>query len=300
MRYDARRLIGPGRLFEQCNGLFAARGTDEDGRRAEAHGKKIRARRQDPRKRFEGGPGTAAAEIVQCGSERLAQSYEALGIVRGGFERPSSPPCQEIEQRGQDVDMRRGSCDFARSESWRNANQRHAQRRVVREAAVRGFSMIAQRLAVIGRYDDHGALQLPSITKLVEGLSQRRLRPRNFPVVGCTAACEVCRRTIRRVRIEEMHPGEPRPLAAGRRRDPRRRGLQHAIGRTFDEMRARGCARRAVVIVVHVEASVQSESRIEHECSDERARAIAGTVQDLASVAGPSPSRKAPLLRTPW
>ena len=81
-----------------------------------------------------------------------------------------------------------------------------------------------------------------------------------------------------------------RPAAGLTTSSPRRSAPSVAIAGAFF----------AIAIVVDVEAAVEAETRVEDERADERARAIAGTLEHVASVGSAGPRRKRPFVRTPW
>ncbi len=134
-------------------------------------------------------------------------------------ERPSrsagDPIAEQIEDGRQDVRVPGGRGCHPGSEPRRRENQWDPERRIVREQPVGGFSVIAERLSVIGSHDDECAIQLPAIPKLLQGRPQRGVRPRDLGIVRRAVVRERRRCAVGRMRIEQMHPGEPR---ADRRR----------------------------------------------------------------------------------
>ena len=125
---------------------------------------------------------------------------------------------------------------------------------------MRELSVIAEALAVIAGDDDQRGAILRA--KIVEQRCKRRIGRRNLAVVRLAGVLSVEGRwrTVWRVGIEEMDPGEPRlrfPLRlrdpfARERHDGGRRALRHhELGRRV---------RFAESIVVAIEALVQSEA----------------------------------------
>ena len=139
-------------------------------------------------------------------------------------------------------------------------DQRHVQRRLVGEQPVRQLAVIAERFAVIAGDDDQSSDATSRAAASSSGpsaLSTYATSPR----YGLSRYCGVERRRRRvgRMRIEHVHPGEPRLLLPP----------IHAIARGHDH--ARRAARRArsrrlrvpsrPTVVVDVEAAVEAESR---------------------------------------
>ena len=115
-------------------------------------------------------------------------------------------------------------------------DQRHAQRRLVGEDAVRQLAVLAEALAVIGGDDDERLAR--QARQAIEERAERVVGPGDFAgvrIVGI-APRELLRRLVGRVRIEDVHPREPLVrLRAGpgerRRRRRRRRGARAARSR---------------------------------------------------------------------
>ena len=93
-----------------------------------------------------------------------------------------------------------------------------------------GFTVIAERLTVIGRHDDERAIHLAAVAQLLQCCAQRRVGPGYFGVVRSTAPGERVRSLVGRVRIEKVYPREPGTCLTGLwPRDPVRRGPQDVI-----------------------------------------------------------------------
>ena len=87
-------------------------------------------------------------------------------------------------------------------------------------------------------------------------------------------------RAIRRVRIEQMDPREPRLIRGrGRGRYPVAGELRHAVRGPFRKGKRHRSRVAAHRVVVRVESAREAEPRVEHERADERAGAVPGVVQ---------------------
>ena len=190
-----------------------------------------------------------------------------------------------VEDRRQQVDVpHRHAGHFGRRRRAPAAelrdDERHSERRLVREQPVRRLAVIAERLAVIAGDDDEGGGRRAA--QIVEERRKRRVDGGHLAVVRLVRvlAVEGRRRLVRRVGIEDVHPleerrawlallvGEPR---ARERHDGRRRALGHdELGRL---------ARLAEPVVVDVEAGVQPEARVQRKRADEGARRVAGLLE---------------------
>src|SRR6185295_17489660 len=87
-------------------------------------------------------------------------------------------------------------------------------------------------------------------------------------------------RTIRRMRVVEMHP--QKSWLARIRTPPSRRGFEHGTSRTFLIAEIERRRTLAVVVVVDVEAGIESVTRIERIRTDERAGGVAGAMEHRA------------------
>ena len=105
----------------------------------------------------------------------------------------------------------------------RSEDERHAKCRVVDEHAVRFLAVLAQRLSVVGGYDDERAIEASPLVPMVEQHPDDAIGVRDFSV----------RSSIRRssarapadgrgVRVEQVDPGENRPRRPARPASARR------------------------------------------------------------------------------
>ena len=101
-----------------------------------------------------------------------------------------------------------GASDDAGADRRPGQDERHGERRVVREQPVRRLAVFAERLAVIGGDDDDRVVERVSGTKPVEQAAEHRVRIGDFGVVRRAARAIFGRCVVRRVRIEQVHPGE--------------------------------------------------------------------------------------------
>ena len=169
-----------------------------------------------------------------------------------------------------------------RRQRRRAEDQRYRQRGVVGEQAVRGFAVLAERLAVIGGDNHQGVIERVRDPKAFDQPAQHGVGIGDLAVVRCTAGAVLGRRIVRRVRIEQMHPGEPRATHsdAGRRlKDPVAGTRHHLAGTPLGELKRRSFDARQTVVVL-VEAVAEAEAAVQHERADKRTGAVAGRLCD--------------------
>ena len=149
-------------------------------------------------------------------------------------------------------------------------DERHAQRRLIREDAVRRFAVLVERFAVVGGEDDQRPAGRAGLQQRFDQMPDRRVRGRHVPRIRIVAETrrERFRGGVRKMRFVQVHPAERRlprlPFEPGS-------CTCHGLGsRPFllEESRP-GRARQ--VIVVFVEPSLQAEPCLEREGADERA-----------------------------
>jgi hypothetical protein len=128
-------------------------------------------------------------------------------------------------------------------------------------------------------HDDERALAQPEAAELVEHASDQRIVEGDLTVVGgvLEGLVEWGRRRVRRVRIVEVEPREPRRRAiAGPRVEPgRERGhrvVPAALGFDVDDV---GPGRGVHPVVVSLEAAGEAVAPVEDERAHERGGAIA-------------------------
>jgi len=146
-------------------------------------------------------------------------------------------------------------------------DQRYVQRRFVREEAVRRLAVIAECLTVItGEHDERRARRG---TNRVEKRRERAIGRRHLAVVRARGVLAIERsgRTIRRVRLVEVHPREP---AAAARVDPVDGARDHDRTGPLGQQELGAAADIVEASVVDVEASRQTEARVERKGGDER------------------------------
>ncbi len=152
------------------------------------------------------------------------------------------------------------------------------QRRLVGVQAVRLLAVLAQRLAVIaGDHDQRRRL----------GTGEKRRQQRRQVAVGRGHLAKVgvggeargirLGRLVGGVRIEQVDPHEAAPAALPL--PPGERRGHHLVALALGEQELVGAAPLGVVIVVDVEAAVESEPGIERVGADESAGGIAGGMQ---------------------
>ena len=140
-------------------------------------------------------------------------------------------------------------------------DERHPQRRLVGEHAVRELAVFAEAFAVI-RSDDHE--RWPRLSgETIEERAKGEVGPGHFAEVGIgrKPGRPFGRRLIGRVRVVDVHPREPLALLAA---DPVQRRFDDGIGTTLPVARF-GARGRVQSIVVDVEADVQPEAMVERE-----------------------------------
>jgi len=129
---------------------------------------------------------------------------------------------------------------------------------------------------VVGDHDNECTIERVDSAQLIEELPEHRIGVRDFSVVRRAAGSIFGRRFVRRVRIEEVNPGEPggrRSRKAGRQ-NPFAGGLDHVCRSALGESKCRAACRRWKTVVVLVEAAAQSEPTLEDERADESARSV--------------------------
>ncbi len=111
-------------------------------------------------------------------------------------------------------------------------DQRDVERGLISEQAVRLLAVIAERFAVVAGHDDERrAIRCPHI---VEQRRYRRVGRRDFAVIRPAGIPRVerSRRAIRRVRVEQVHPHEPRLISQPTRLDARLKPSRYSVGPT--------------------------------------------------------------------
>ena len=180
----------------------------------------------------------------------------------------------------------------------RRDDERHAQRRVVDQHAVRALAVIAKPLAMIAGDGDDRAIRHPPGAQRVEQARELRIGIRDLAVVGrARARAELGRRGVRRVGIVEVHPHEECGLriadcglttcglttcgltTCGLAIEPGERMIDHDRGGAFgfEAVGRVGVARD--LVVVDVEPLPQPESVIEHERANEGGGVVARALQ---------------------
>ena len=88
-------------------------------------------------------------------------------------------------------------------------DERHGQRCVVGEEPMRPLAVIAERLAVIGGDDNQRALENGGRAQPIDEPAEHRIGIGDLAVVRLAALSVGRRRHVGRMRIEQMHPGQP-------------------------------------------------------------------------------------------
>ena len=174
-------------------------------------------------------------------------------------------------------------------------------RRLVEEDAVRVLAVLAERLAVVARDHDEGAVvQLP-FAETREEAPDRRVDARDLAVVRILREALLVRgrRVVRVVRVVEVHPDEHRP--GGAAVEPgERTGDDLAAAPLLRRVRVGAVLARPEARVVDVEAAVEAGSdrplRVEDHRAHERGRAVAGELQQRREVGDRRRQREAEVL----
>ena len=222
---------------------------------------------------------------IQRGGEGLEIRREGRAAVGDRVEQGTArKPCvrrgsQAVQHRRHDVDVprsdRRREAARAPGSVGRADDQRNVQRVLVREEPVRRFPVSTECLSVVGGQNDKDRSPPPP-DGLEQGL-ERAIDRRHLSRVrvGRVLAIEWWRRRVRRVRVVEVNPREPRASLFADppgccRRNRRRRPFGH---------RQLAGARRGVPVVVDVEAGIEAEARIQRKRADEGTRRVAPRAQ---------------------
>ncbi len=126
--------------------------------------------------------------------------------------------------------------------------------------------MIAEALAVVGG-DDHEGLAREA-REPIEQRTERVIGPGDFAgvrILGVPAR-ELVRRLVRRVRIEQVYPGEPLVRTSA---GPGERGRYDCVSAPFRQREVDGATGFADAVVVDIEAGVQAKTLIERESAHE-------------------------------
>ena len=132
---------------------------------------------------------------------------ETAAIERGRNHRS-----QRIEDGRQDVDVAHRIGDDAwREDLRREEDERHVQRALVGEQAMRRFAVLAARLSVIAGHDDERAAGRAVAKNRIEKRREGGVGGGDFAEVRIRRESRPERfgRRIRKVRLVEMDPGEP-------------------------------------------------------------------------------------------
>src|SRR5688500_18364242 len=169
--------------------------------------------------------------------------------------------------------------DLRSKKRGRVDHQRHLEHTLVREDAVAGFAMVAERLAVIRR-DDHDRVAIRAGGEhRLQQTRERRIRRRYLAKIRIIrpSRAKPLGRFIWEVRFVDVDPGEP-GLTTGTV-DPLPRERHRLFGGPLLNQKRRPRSSAGEPVLVHVEARIQPESRIEREGADEGARAVAAPAE---------------------
>ncbi len=166
----------------------------------------------------------------------------------------------------------------AGSHAVRPHHERHPERRLVGEEAVRQLAVLAQRLAVV-RGDHHQGRCLAAGEERLEERRQERVQRRHLAEIGIVpeARGEGLGRSVRRVGVEEVDP--QKALLARLRLPPGEGRRHHLVPAPFGEHQLRRPRALGHAVVVDGEAAVEPELRVERKGADESCRLIAGRAQ---------------------
>ena len=131
------------------------------------------------------------------------------------------------------------------------------------------LAVLAERFAVVGGDHDQRRAAAGRAGGFEER-SERVVGVGHLAVIGTgrIARVERRRRTVDRVRVEQVHPREP---AVGLRFDPGARGGDHRLGRALGNREVGRAFRKAEAVIVDIEAVVEPELAVEREGGDEGA-----------------------------
>ena len=216
---------------------------------------------EHPRHRFEvRRPRRSRAAALRGRKERSARKIAGNRQGRG------------VQERRQHVDVAHGggrhfSASCATIAAELGNDERDVKRRFVGEQTVRLLAVLAKRLSMIAGDDDDRRPR--GIAHIVEKRRERRVGRRYLAVVRLSGvlAVERRRRTVGRVRIEHVHPGEP--AGAFVRADPIAREGHHGCRRPLGHDELSRVARFPESIVVDVEPLIQAETRVQRKGGDE-------------------------------
>ena len=163
----------------------------------------------------------------------------------------------------------------------------------------------ARRAIRHGReHDDERGLELSRRAKALEKPAELRVGERHFVVIRIGDS--LFGRAIRRVRVEQVHPGKPGARGWGlgascwaATENPIAGELRDTIRAALGEPERDRSRVASHSVVVGIEPSAQAETGIEHERTDECPGAIAGVVEVVANVGTEGASAVEPLLWTP-
>ena len=154
--------------------------------------------------------------------------------------------------------------------------QRHAQRRLVEQDAVRLLAVLPQRFTVVRGHDGQQILDESARLEVREQPAELRVAESDLRIVGvCEALLPSLDDDVGLVRIEEVHPDEE-ALIRTDPGEPRDRVVHHLVGGALDLVRRQLFAgpgrRRDPRRPVDLEALGQAEARVEHERPHEGGR----------------------------
>ncbi len=158
-------------------------------------------------------------------------------------------------------------------------DERHTQRRLVGEDAVRRLPVLPERLAVVGGEDDERPLARGCREERLEERPEGGVRGRHLALVGLVreGGRQRGRRLVREVRLVQVD--ERKPLLAADRVDPSPGRAHRVLSRPLGHGEG-GRARSSHPVVVHLEPAVEPEARVERERADEGPGAPALLAQD--------------------
>ncbi len=228
-----------------------------------------------------------AAQRRPAAVERGRQRFEVRdrmrihGLAPGGRKQAGPPEVlrrrdtEHVEDRGDDVDVPRFGADDSRREQGRDVHdERHSQRRLVREHAVCRFAVIAERLAVVGRQDDRGAAPLAGVQNRTKERLERRIRRGDLSQIRIRLEPrrERLGRRIGGMRLVQMDPAERALRRVPVEPSPREGDRLGAAPFLLEHRRPR--RRVHEPIVVDGEPAHQTKARREGKGADERAGGV--------------------------
>ena len=201
----------------------------------------------------------------QTASLHLRRNVQPDGVQHGGHQ---------IDERYR-IGNRAGRSIFRQPD-----DQRHMHGGVVDEKAVRPFAVLSQTFAMVAAEHDDRVPIDSFLFQEAEKPPDLFIGKRDFSIVGLCRILATIRlgRTIRKMRIVEMHP--KKKLLLRILRQPVQRHIGHHIARTLHLVEIRFVQTAEIeVVIIKIKSLIQSKARVQNRGGNHRPRLVPGLLE---------------------